>query len=213
MAPEQEEPDLKVQISVCESQLTIPWIRETNSCDPSFSSAWCGCSRFSAGRAQSPKFIYVDIQPQANGKLADLPGIPKGKHTFAGVKLKIGDGLMVVACDPRNDPGKVEGIKVGTTFRKLHFLHACHYGTPVADTIIGYYTVTYEDKSQETIALVYGKDIANWWYDPREGGLSRGARRLERSQRQSQHSPVPDDLEKPQAEEKRQEHRLWRHYV
>src|SRR5262249_44999053 len=69
--------------------------------------------------------------------------------------------------------GKVEGIKVGTTCRKLHFLHACHYGTPVADTIIGYYTVTYEDKSQETIALVYGKDLANWWYDPREAGPSR----------------------------------------
>jgi hypothetical protein len=127
----------------------------------------------SAGRAQAPKYIYVDIQPQANGKLADLPGIPKGRQTFVGVKLKIDRGVITVACDPRNDPGRVEGIKVGTTCHKLYFLHACHSGTPVADTIVGYYTVTYVDKSQETIALVYGKDIANWWYDPREGGLSR----------------------------------------
>jgi hypothetical protein len=126
-----------------------------------------------AARAQAPKFVYVDIQPKANGKLADLAGVPKGKQTLLGVKLKIGDGLISVACDPRSDPGRVQGIKAGTTCRKLYFLHACHYGTPVPDTIIGYYTVTYEDKSQVTIPLVYGKDIANWWYGPNEGGPSR----------------------------------------
>jgi hypothetical protein len=131
-----------------------------------------------AGRAQAPKFVYVDLQPQANGERAPegasntLAALTQGEHTLAGVKFKIGAGLITLSCDPRNEPGRVEGIKVGTTCRKLHFLHACH-GTALPDTIIGYYTVTYEDRSQETVALVYGKDIANWWSGPNEGGLSR----------------------------------------
>ena len=128
----------------------------------------------SAGRAQAPKFAYVDIQPQANGKLTDLQGVPKGEKTFVGVKLKIADGVIGVSAerDPRKPPGKVQGIKVGTTCRKLHFLHACH-GTSHPDDIIGYYTVNYEDRSQETIPLVYYKDIANWWYGQNEIETSR----------------------------------------
>jgi hypothetical protein len=69
-------------------------------------------------------------------------------------------------------PEKVEGIKVGTTCRKLHFLHACH-NSARPDAIIGYYTVNYEDKSQETVPIVYGKDVLNWWYGPCEPGPSR----------------------------------------
>jgi hypothetical protein len=130
----------------------------------------------SAGRAQGPKFVYVDIQPQANGKLTDGEKnsltLSKGVQTLAGVKFKIDNGLITLDTDPNNEPGKAEGIKVGTTCRKLYFLHACHR-TSRPDDIIGYYTVTYEDKSQETVPLVYGKDIANWWYGPNEGAPSR----------------------------------------
>jgi hypothetical protein len=132
----------------------------------------------SAVRAQAPKFVYLDIQPQANTKLTDgegnnLTALSKGENALAGVKFKVDTGYITLSCDPRNDPGRVEGIKLGTTCRKLHFLHACHGGTPVPDSIIGYYTVTYEDKSQATVALVYGKDLANWWSGPPEGDLGR----------------------------------------
>jgi hypothetical protein len=131
----------------------------------------------SAGRAQAPKYVYVDIQPQANGKLTDgesnsLAALSKGVQTLDGVKFKIDNGLITLSTDPRSDPGKAEGIKVSTSCRKLYFLHACHR-TSRPDDIIGYYTVTYEDKSQETVPLVYGKDIANWWYGSNEGGPSR----------------------------------------
>jgi hypothetical protein len=123
---------------------------------------------------EEPRYVYVDIQPQANGKTEDLQGVPKGEQTFEGVKLKIDAGVIGVSAerDPRKPPGKVEGVKVGTTCRKLHFLHACH-GSSHPDDIIGYYTVNYEDKSQETIALVYYKDIANWWYGNNEMETTR----------------------------------------
>jgi hypothetical protein len=42
-------------------------------------------------------------------------------------------------------------------------LHATHFGAK-EDAIVGYYTVNYEDKSQETVPLVFGKDIMDWWY-------------------------------------------------
>jgi hypothetical protein len=127
-----------------------------------------------AGRAQAPKFVYVDLQPQANGKTEDLQGVPKGEQPLVGVKLKIDAGVIGVAAerDPRKPPVKVEGIKLGAACRKLHFLHACH-GTSYPDEIVGYYTVNYEDRSQETIAIVYGKDIENWWYGTNQAGPSR----------------------------------------
>jgi hypothetical protein len=130
--------------------------------------------------AEKSKFTYVDIQPQANTKLTDgddnsLADLPKGEQTLAGAKFKVDTGYITLSCDPRNDPGRVEGIKVGTACRKLYFLHACHNGSPLPDTIIGYYTVTYEDKSQETVPLVYGKDMANWWSGPNDGEPSRAS--------------------------------------
>src|SRR5205085_1603432 len=42
-------------------------------------------------------------------------------------------------------------------------LHATHWDAG-KDAIIGSYTVHYEDKSQQTIPIVYGKDTSNWWY-------------------------------------------------
>src|SRR5262249_54199592 len=32
------------------------------------------------------------------------------------------------------------------------------------DALVAYYTVNYEGKRQETIPIVYGKDVSNWWY-------------------------------------------------
>src|SRR5262249_38661558 len=55
---------------------------------------------------------------------------------------------------------------------KLHFLHATHYQAP-DDTIVGYYTVTYEDKSQHRIPIVYGKDVSDWWSRNDAKGPSR----------------------------------------
>jgi hypothetical protein len=122
--------------------------------------------------AQEHKLTYLDLQPQANQMLKEslgnegnnLAALPKGEQVFDGVQFKIGEGLIQLASTAIADkPEKVEGIKVGTTFSKLYLLHACHHGAK-DDAIIGYYTVNYEDKSQETIPIVYGRDISDWWY-------------------------------------------------
>jgi hypothetical protein len=122
--------------------------------------------------AEDKRVTYIDLGPQANQKLTEsvgnegnnLAALPRGEQTFAGVKFKVGDGLIQLASKNAPDkPEKAEGIKVGATCSRLHFLHATHWNAP-DDAIIGYYTVRYEDKSEETVAIVYGKDVLDWWY-------------------------------------------------
>jgi hypothetical protein len=138
---------------------------------------WCTLASFlsislAARGVEDRKVAFVDLQPQSNQKLKDglgsdgnnLAALPRGEQVFGGVKFKIDEGLIQLVSQRVADrPEKVEGLKVGTTFSKLHILHACH-NSAREDAIIGYYTVHYEDKSQETIPIVYGKDILDWWY-------------------------------------------------
>lgn len=128
---------------------------------------------------------YVDLQPKGNEKLAEdfhgsdgsgnnLAALPKGEQTFAGVKFKVGEqaiqlGSLAVA----DKPAKVEGIKVGQKLAKLHILHATGH-TVDDDTEIGSYTVHYADGSKETIPIVYGKDVRDWWYGDGAPDVSRG---------------------------------------
>jgi hypothetical protein len=128
--------------------------------------------------------IYIDLQPKTNQKRDeafsknyennDLSVLPEGVEEFDGVKFKIGKGLIVVG-GKRNmtKPEKVEGIEVGKPFAKLHLLQATQYGNSgdddenpngVKDGIeIGEYKVHYEDKTTETIPVVYGKHVRDWW--------------------------------------------------
>jgi len=125
---------------------------------------------------------YVDLGPKANQKLKEgygddannLGALPTGEQTFSGVKFKIRTGLIQVSGkETENLPEKVEGIKVDATCSKLHILHATHYSAK-DDAIVGYYTVNYDDKSQETIAIVYGKDVLDWWYNDDSKEPTRG---------------------------------------
>ncbi len=64
----------------------------------------------------------------------------------------------------------------------LHILHATGWGSGPEDsplfvkddTLIGEYRVNYEDKSSETISIVYGKDVRDWFYAEGEKDVSRG---------------------------------------
>jgi hypothetical protein len=128
------------------------------------------------------RVTFVDLAPHTNQKLTEglgddsntLAALPTGEQTFGGVRFKIGTGLIQVSGKESQDkPEKVEGIKVGTTCSKLYILHACHFGGKDG-AIVGYYTVTYDDNSQETIPIVYGKDILDWWYNADSKEPSRG---------------------------------------
>jgi hypothetical protein len=134
------------------------------------------------------KFRYVDLQPKANQKVTDnfgrlegnnLASLPRGERTFENVRFKIGDSFLQLGSELFNTkPNHVDGIPVGKAFARLHILHATVFGRSdpaiADDAEIAEYEVHYERGYTETIPVVYGKDVRDWWYSVDEKGVSRG---------------------------------------
>jgi hypothetical protein len=145
--------------------------------------------------AQERKFQCLDLKSKTNLKLSDnfgrefegnhLKELPQGEQFLADIKFTIGEGVIQLGSKALEKfPEKVEGIAVGQTFTRLHLFHATVFGggpnaegTPwhVADgTPIGSYQVHYDDGSTETIEIVYGDDVRDWFYLEGEKEPSRG---------------------------------------
>lgn len=153
----------------------------------------CGLAPLAAA-ADDKNLVCVDLKSKFTHKLSDKFGnddrqgnfltVPTGEQTFEGVKFKIGEGVIQLGSKVWHEmPEKVEGIPLDRKFRKLFILHATGYGggpnVPGTawhvpdDTPIGEYKVHYEDKSVETIPVVYGKDVRDWWFRPDEPETAR----------------------------------------
>jgi WD40 repeat protein len=139
-----------------------------------------------AGQAKpEPAVTYLDLQPKTNHKLKDTFGesfkdntldeLKQGKQTLEGFKFNIGEGVVRLANEKSKDkmPEKVEGIKVGAKFARLHILHATEF-REAPDTVIGKYIVRYADKTTETIDIAYGQDVMDWWNYPDTTAPTRG---------------------------------------
>jgi RNA polymerase sigma factor (sigma-70 family) len=135
---------------------------------------------------EEPAVTYVDLQPKANQKLKetfiparypdnDLRDLKQGKQTLEGFRFNIGEGLIRLASDKLKEklPEKVEGIKVGAKFAQLHILHAAAYRA-APETVIAKYIVRYDDNTEETIEVVYGQDVLDWWNYPDTTAPGRG---------------------------------------
>jgi hypothetical protein len=146
------------------------------------------------------KYQFVDLQPQANHKLKDPLGsgrdgndlpLPKGERTCEGVGFKIGERFIQLGSKQlaQEKPNKVEGIKVAKKCEKIHILHATGYGNGSAadgegqegdplwvkdGTKIAEYKINYDDGKSETIPVVYGEDVRDWWGGEGFKGVSRG---------------------------------------
>jgi hypothetical protein len=130
-------------------------------------------------RGPNPKreLTCLDLQPLANQRLAesadtpgnDLSALPTGEHLLGGVRYCIGARYILLGSKRRGDrPLKVEGIKVGTRFRKLYVLHAVH-DTVRAGNLVGSYALRYADGTHVTWSLTYGRDLSNWWSGAESG--------------------------------------------
>lgn len=159
------------------------------------------CAVLGAAPADDKNFVYVELKDHTNHKLTDpfgsgregndLAALPTGEQTFEKVKFRVGEGVVHLGSKllKAEKPDKVEGIKVGQKFAKLHILHATGYGNGavigeegkeddplfVADgTRIAEYTIRYDDKSTEVIPVVYGEDVRDWWFTDASKGVKRG---------------------------------------
>jgi hypothetical protein len=149
----------------------------------------CSVVLAAAAAAAEPTFVLVDLQAQANQKLADdlhgtegnnLAKVPQGEQKLGETRFKIGEKMVHVRgqAGAQEAPVKVDGIPVNAKFDRLHILHSTGYGegmNPPLDegTEIGAYIVHYADKSTERIPIVYGEDLRDWWDWPDRPDVKR----------------------------------------
>ncbi|TMQ35822.1 MAG: hypothetical protein E6K70_00155 [Planctomycetota bacterium] len=147
-------------------------------CALSAALVWADDKKDAGKKAADKKWVFLDLQPQANQKLKEnfhyecpnapnsLGALPTGEQALAGVKFKVGESCIQLGSKRLTDkPEKVEGIKVDKKFTKLHILHASGFALEAAaDTIVGEYTVKWDDGNSVSIPIVWGKDILDWWY-------------------------------------------------
>ncbi len=138
--------------------------------------------------APAPKddpVILLDLKAAANAKLNEnlhsnnypnnnLAALPAGRKKYGEVEFLVGETYLQLGSSMvEKKPEKIEGIKVGREFKKVHFLHAVGYSAP-ADTVVGKYVVHYADDTKAEIEIVYGKDVVDWWAYPDKPGPTRG---------------------------------------
>jgi hypothetical protein len=133
-----------------------------------------------AKKADEP--VFVDLKSKTNQKVTDdfhsgvagnsLEALPVGVQTLAGMKFKLGGGVIQLGSKVMTDrPSKVDGIPVNRAFATLRILHGTGYGgykespeTSVEDgTEIGAYVVHYANGTEARVPIVYGKDVRDWW--------------------------------------------------
>lgn len=151
--------------------------------------------------APAGKFTFVDLMPHTNQRFTDnfgsgrdgndLKSIGKDSRTFGGVNFKLASGVMQLGSDllAQKKPTKIEGIKVGAVAAKIHIVHATGYGNGsvlgqpgkdgdplyIADGAkIAEYKIRYDDGKTQTIPVVYGEDVRDWWYGENAKGVKRG---------------------------------------
>lgn len=94
------------------------------------------------------------------------------------MKFRIGDGLILLGSrNLPNLPQKVSGIEVNRTLARLYLLHATQWGRPSSvpeGTLIGQYKVHYQDGNVETIPIVSGEDVRDWWNWDESKPVKRG---------------------------------------
>jgi hypothetical protein len=107
----------------------------------------------------------------ANNTLANLPS---GIQTFGGVEFDVRGVVQLSGRAPVQAlsvrfPKAIEGIAVGKSARRIHFLHAAGWSSPIG-TVIGHYVVHYADGHAQEIPIVYGEDVRDWWTQANEAG-------------------------------------------
>lgn len=106
--------------------------------------------------------LHSETYPNNN-----LKALKAGVQKLGDVTYDIGEGVLQLgSASVKDKPDKFEGIKVGRTAGKLHFLHGAGYNAASNDVVVGKYVIRYADKTKEEVEIVYGKDVVDWWAYP-----------------------------------------------
>jgi len=116
----------------------------------------------------------IDLTRHYNGLLNDdwqgftgnnLASLPTGIQQFGEVPFDIRGVVQLRGRFlPSNFPKRVDGIEVKQAFRRLHILHATAFEVKT-NSYLANYLIHYADGQTNQVPIVYGKQIADWWYD------------------------------------------------
>jgi RNA polymerase sigma factor (sigma-70 family) len=98
-----------------------------------------------------------DVRAEPGAKLP-IPLLPTESATRFAIAA-----LSQAAPGP---PAAVRGIAIGARFDTLHILQSTMFGNAFGandGTEIGTYIVYYENRTEERIPIIYGKDVRDWW--------------------------------------------------
>jgi len=116
----------------------------------------------------------LDLTAHYNAALTDswqgfpgnhLAGFRTGIREFGGVCFDVRGVIQLRGELAADFPGRIDGIKVNQKCNRIHFLHALACGDRPG-VRSGLYTIHYEEGRAQEIPLVYGEQIADWWFDP-----------------------------------------------
>ena len=98
----------------------------------------------------------------ADNRFSDLkPGLLRA----GGINFHVQGFLQLGGIMQPQLARSVAGIPIHRQCRRLHFLHASTWDGPAIGEI-GRYTLHYRDGSMQSIPLIHGVNIHDWWIDP-----------------------------------------------
>ena len=107
----------------------------------------------------------------------DLHDLPRGVQTFAGVDFDV-RGLMVLAGGKTSLkitglalPEEYYGIAIHKKGNTVNFLQACAFDSPIGKKLHGCF-VNYPNGEKETILVLYGVNVMDWWERKEEGTVT-----------------------------------------
>jgi WD40 repeat protein/tetratricopeptide (TPR) repeat protein len=98
----------------------------------------------------------------------NLASLPPGLHSMGGTIFDLRGIVQLAALRRDLDPlypEKMRAIRVGRQCRRLHFLHGAGWVT-AEGTTIAHWVIHWADGQEESVPVVYGRDVRNWTFWP-----------------------------------------------
>lgn len=107
----------------------------------------------------------------------NLASLTPGLHTFDGITFDVRGIVQLHGQLPDLDPlypERINAIGVQRPCRQLHFLHGTGWGIAEGTTIANW-IIHWADGHEESVPVVYGRDVRNWQFWPTMRQESGGA--------------------------------------
>ncbi len=111
--------------------------------------------------------LLEDWHRQVSGN--DLARLPQGVQRLGDVDFDIRGIVQLAGAEgaAQRFPRQIKDIPIQQTCHRLHFLHGSGWNAN-RGAYVGQYIVHFENGALEAIPLVFGRNIADWWFSPQD---------------------------------------------